>query len=310
MCDLYQMSATSIDNRLHQHPLGFWEIISKPDTKTLAAYNAEKYYQEAKGSYELEYTEEELKYFRAKLNQRFSVIERGLPSNIIAGGGTMLDVGCGEGFALAFFREKGWQVKGFDFSSAGIISKNPGCADSLVTGDVFRLLQAEISAGCRYDIVWLQNVLEPVIDPLSLLALLRSLVSPAGMMVVTVPNEFSIVQLGAIMHRHIDQAFWVAPPDHLNYFDYASLMNVSHATGWECIEILGDFPIDSFLFHPGSNYIQNKTAGKFAHRARIQLENIVNDRPLEDVLRYWSAAAKLGIGRDFTAFLQPEISAK
>jgi 2-polyprenyl-3-methyl-5-hydroxy-6-metoxy-1,4-benzoquinol methylase len=300
----------SVDNSLLQHPLGFWEIIPKPDTKTLEAYYSKKYYQEAKGSYELEYTEEELKYFRAKLVQRFAVVERSLPVKTIAGGGTMLDVGCGEGFALAFFREKGWTVKGFDFSSAGIISKNPGCADSLVTGDVFGLLQAEMSAGCRYDVVWLQNVLEHVIDPLSLLTLLRSLVSPAGMMIVTVPNDCSIVQQAAIMHQHIDQAFWVAPPDHLNYFDYASLTNASHATGWECIEMLADFPIDWFLFHPGSNYIQNKTVGKFAQQARIQLENIINDRPLEDVLRYWSAAAKLGIGRGVTAFLKPEVSSK
>jgi 2-polyprenyl-3-methyl-5-hydroxy-6-metoxy-1,4-benzoquinol methylase len=38
-------------------------------------------------------------------------------------GGRLLDVGCGEGCALAFFREHGWSVKGVDFSSAGVEPK-------------------------------------------------------------------------------------------------------------------------------------------------------------------------------------------
>ena len=95
-----------------------------------------------------------------------------------------------------------------------------------------------------------------------------------------------------------------------NYFDYASLMNASHATGWESIEVLADFLIDWYLFHPGSNYVKNKTAGKFAQQARIQVGNIMDDRPLGDVLRYWSAAPKSGVGRGVTAFLKPEISLK
>ena len=290
---------------LRQHPFGFWEIAQKPDTQALEAYYANKYYQEGKGSYELEYTEEELRYFCIKLEQRFAILERSLPLKSMAAGGTMLDVGCGEGYALAFFREKGWSVKGFDFSSAGVISKNPSCADALFTGDVFSLLKCEISAGRNYDVVWLQNVLEHVIDPIDLLAVLRTLVAPGGILVVTVPNDFSIIQQAALDLSHIDRQFWIAPPDHLNYFDYKSILNTSSKTGWECLEILGDFPVDWFLFHPGSNYIRDKALGKAAHRARVQLENVIHSQPIEYVLQYWSVAAKLGIGRDITAFLRP-----
>jgi 2-polyprenyl-3-methyl-5-hydroxy-6-metoxy-1,4-benzoquinol methylase len=290
---------------LRQHPFGFWEIAQKPDTQALEAYYANKYYQEGKGSYELEYTEEELRFFRTKLEQRFAILERSLPSKLMAAGGTMLDVGCGEGYALAFFREKGWSVKGFDFSSAGIMSKNPSCGDALVTGDVFSLLKCEISAGRNYEVVWLQNVLEHVIDPIDLLAMLRTLVAPGGILVITVPNDFSIIQQAALDFSHIDRQFWIAPPDHLNYFDYKSLLNTSSETGWECLEMLGGFPVDWFLFHSGSNYIRDKALGKAAHLARIQLENVIHSQPIEYVLQYWSVAAKLGIGRDITAFLKP-----
>lgn len=293
-----------MDQRLKKHPLGFWEIAAKPTSQELRQYYADKYYQEAKGSYEREYTKDELLYFRAKLEQRSIVLQHYL--SVLSGRPKrLLDVGCGEGYALAFFREQGWLVKGIDFSAAGVESKNPSCSDALVTGDIFALLKAEMATGETYDVVWLQNVLEHVIDPLDLLRSLRTLVFPGGIAVVTVPNDCSITQRAALAHQHIDNAFWVAPPDHLTYFDHESLTNTVNETGWECVEILGDFPVDWFLFHPGSNYVRDKSAGKAAHKARVQIENLIHKQPIEDVLRFWSATAKLGIGRDITAFLRP-----
>ena len=290
-----------MDERLKQHALGFWEIVNKPKKEELQQYYADKYYQEAKGSYELEYTEEERLYFRAKLEQRMSILHRYLPHSCR---GKFLDVGCGEGYALAFFREQDWSVTGIDFSAAGVRSKNPGCQDALVTGDIFSLLETKISDGETYDVVWLQNVLEHVIDPLHLLASLLKLVSSAGIAVVTVPNDCSITQHAALEKQHIDKAFWVAPPDHLNYFTSASLSSASNATGWECLEIVADFPIDWFVFHPRSNYVRDKSVGKAAHKARVQIENLLHQQPIDDVMEFWSAAAKLGIGRNITAFLR------
>jgi 2-polyprenyl-3-methyl-5-hydroxy-6-metoxy-1,4-benzoquinol methylase len=292
-----------VDERLKQHPLGFWEIATKPSSEELQKYYADKYYQEANGSYELEYTQDELNYFKTKLEQRMAALKQCSPAG--NGNRRMLDVGCGEGYALAFFREQGWEVKGIDFSSAGVESKNPDCRDILETGDVFELLNAEIATGKTYDVVWLQNVLEHVIDPLELLTSLRRLVSVDGVAVVTVPNDCSITQRSLLSHKHIDKAFWVAPPDHLTYFDHVSLGNSAQATGWECVEMLGDFPVDWFLFHPLSNYVRDKSVGKASHKARVQIENFIHEQPIEDVLRFWSATAKLGIGRDITAFLRP-----
>jgi len=56
-----------MDQRLKQHPLGFWEIAAKPMLQVLQQYYADKYYQEGKRSYALEYAKEELNYFREKL---------------------------------------------------------------------------------------------------------------------------------------------------------------------------------------------------------------------------------------------------
>lgn len=290
-----------MDTRLIKHQFGFWQIANKPSPEELHRYYSDKYYQEGRGSYEIEYSPEELAYFRAKLRQRYAMLTRHLDRQ----NGSMLDVGCGEGYALAFFREQGWAVTGFDYSAAGVESKNPACKDVLLTGDVFELLDSAIETGASYDVIWLQNVLEHVLDPLELLVSLKSLVTPGGIAVITVPNDFSITQLGAIANQHIDSSFWVAPPDHLSYFDHKSLASVAYETGWKCLDMLGDFPIDWFLFHSGSNYVRDKALGKFAHKARVQIENLINEQALDGVLDFWSAAAKIGIGRDITAFLRP-----
>jgi 2-polyprenyl-3-methyl-5-hydroxy-6-metoxy-1,4-benzoquinol methylase len=292
-----------MDPRLQKHPLGYWEIKNKPTQQELQHYYAEKYYQEGKGSYELDYTKDELAFFNAKLEQRFAVLEK----HLLIGKEKprLLDVGCGEGYALAFFRQQGWSIKGLDFSSAGVESKNPACVDALVAGDLFALLETEVKAGETYDVVWLQNVLEHVLDPLALLRSLQNLVEPGGLAVVTVPNDFSITQRAALDAKHIDNAFWVAPPDHLTYFDHLSIASTVHETGWQCVEMLSDFPVDWLLFHPASNYVRDPSVGKAAHYARVQIENLIHEQPIEDVIQFWSAAAKLGLGRGITAFLRP-----
>lgn len=292
---------------MKKHHLGYWEIANKPSLKELEEYYSEKYYQEAKGSYELEYSEKELAYFNAKLAQRYAVLCRN--AKYVKGAQyKILDVGCGEGFTLKFFKDIGWSVRGIDFSSAGVSLKNPDCIESLITGDVFSLIMSEISAGNKYDVIWLQNVLEHVIEPIDLLKSIKSLVKDGGIAVVTVPNDFSSTQMTAIKAGHIDHPFWVAPPDHLSYFDNSSLKNIANHCGWKCIEMLGDFPIDWFLFHPSSNYIRDKEQGKAAHLARIQVENLISQQPIEDVVDFWSSLAKIGLGRDITAFLRPTVT--
>ena len=288
-----------MDKRLTQHPLGFWTLAEKPSPEELKDYYANKYYQQACRSYELQYSDEERAYFRAKLAQRHAVLQRVSPQ-----GRSMLDVGCGEGFALAYFREQGWSVKGLDFSAAGVESQNPDCRDALVVGDVFALLDAEITAGRKYDAVWLQNVLEHVLDPVALLISLRSVLAPEGVAVITVPNDYSAVQREALSLGHIDREFWVALPDHLSYFDHVSLPATVKGTGWNCVELLGDFPIDWFLFHSGSNYARDSQLGKAAHRARIQLENLIHRQPMDAALKFWAAAGRLGVGRDISVFLK------
>lgn len=279
---------------------GYWRIHTPPTPAELAAYYAQRYYQEARGSYEHSYGADELKHIRGKIALRWSLATDGQ-----TGSGRLLDVGCGEGFVLAHGASTGWSVRGIDFSDAGLRGQNPQFMPSLVTGDLFACLDTEIAQGMKYDVVWLQNVLEHVIDPVALLRQLKTLTRPGSRLVVTVPNDFSRLQHTALATGRIERSFWIAPPDHLSYFCADSLRRVANRTGWTCRNLLADFPVDWFLFNAQANYIADPTKGKSAHHARIALENMILDEDRAKVVAFFESLAALGMGRDLTAILEP-----
>lgn len=288
--------------QLRQHTLGYWEVIDKPTEAELSEYYAQKYYQQLKGSHQREYSPEELNFYQAKVEQKLAMVDALVPN---VEDKTFLDVGCGEGFELAYFQKQNWKVKGIDFSSDGMQKQNPDCLCYLDTGNIYELLDKEISSGKQYEVVWLQNVLEHVIDPQALLKQLKPLVKQGGCAVITVPNDFSELQKTAIDNDKISRPFWVALPDHLSYFDGPSLRAIAESTGWEALSLTGDFPIDWFLMNDSSNYIENPQNGKAAHHARVALENLIHQQPINDVITFFESLAAVGMGRNITIYLTP-----
>lgn len=289
------------DSRLKRHPLGFLQADPMPTAQELSDYYA-SYYQQERSNYRKSYTAQEHAFFDAKLAQRAALATRLRGADAP---GRFLDVGCGEGFALAWFKREGWHVEGIDHSLAGIKAMNPDLADSVTAGDLFGLLDDRIARDERHDLVWLTNVLEHVTDPVGLLEKLRRLVAPGGVLAVTVPNDGSAYQEKLLEDGHINERFWIALPDHLAYFTRESLHNIAGATGWDCREIIGDFPIDLFLMHDGSNYVRDRAQGASAHRARVEMELLLAEQSVEAVNRFYAALAEVGLGRNITAFLTP-----
>lgn len=291
------------DKRLRKHALGFWEVKEKPSERELSDYYTNKYYQTERSNYRKQYPREELEVIRFKVLQRLDMIRN--VRNTVCESGRMLDVGCGEGFALAEFKKLGWIVEGIDHSIEGLRMMNPELLSSVEQGNVFELLQARINRGEAYDVVWLNNVLEHVTNPLELLNSLRCLIADDGVLVVTVPNDFNELQEKMLTEGDIPDRFWVVLPDHLSYFSSESLRAVAEATGWCCSNVLADFPIDFFLAHTGSNYIVNSNNGADAHRARLMLEHLIATKGSDRANRLFEALADLGLGRNITGFFTP-----
>jgi 2-polyprenyl-3-methyl-5-hydroxy-6-metoxy-1,4-benzoquinol methylase len=290
------------DPRLIRHPLSFWQLRDIPDAETLKSYYAKRYYQQNNGNYRVQYSQEELDWLKTKLSQKLAAA-----TNLRGGlSGTFLDVGCGEGFAMAFFQKKGWTVAGIDYSDSGLQSMNPDMLPYLKTGDVFELLEETAATENKFDLVWLSNVLEHVNDPIELLNAIRKLVSENGVLVVTVPNDGTELQEFLFEKNYIKEHFWIAVPDHISYFNVASLRAITEACGWKCSRIIADFPIDWFLMHSGSNYVAERSLGPKAHRARIDLDLMMGAYPADQVNAFYESMANLGMGRDITAYLQPK----
>ena len=295
-----------MDGRLQLHALGFWEVVDKPSEAELADYYATRYFQSEHGNYRATYPPEELAVVGLRIAQRMA---RAAELRGTDAPGRLLDVGCGEGFVLAAFAEQGWEVEGLDHSRAGVAAMNPDQTERVAQGNLFALLSDRIASCETHDLVWLGNVLEHVLDPVGLMRSLRRVVAPGGLLVVTVPNDGTPYHEGLLADGVIPERFWIAIPEHLAYFTAASMTRLGEATGWVCCDMHGDFPVDLFLAHEGSNYVRDSKLGKSAHLARLRVEKLIGESGSVASNHFYSALARVGLGRNITSFFAPQSGA-
>lgn len=289
-----------MDSRLRFHELGFLELSDKPSQEELVNYYASKYYQNELANYRKKYSDLEAEVITQRVDQRAQKVFS-ICGNIK---GKLLDIGCGEGFVLSYFLKLGWEVTGIDFSKAGVEQMNPDCLEYLEQGDVFELLDQKINLDKNYDVVWLGNVIEHVLDPLALLNSLKKIVHEKSIVIAIVPNDGNAYHEFLYDNKLIPSRWWVAIPDHISYFTADSLKQTVEATGWECIALHADFPVDWFLANESSNFLTDKSRGPFAHDARLRLEYLIGQSGPEKANKFYESLAGVGLGRNIIAYLR------
>ena len=279
---------------------GFYRHSPIPSDSELQAYYAEKYYQQGKGSYNVTYSHEEIRWIKLRAELICLQICKFIPTR---SGSGLLDVGCGEGWLMQIMSNRGWPVRGVDFSSTGIQQQNPKMAEHLDQGNVFEKLQTYTHADEKFDAIVLCNVLEHVADPEWLLELLKELVTSDGIVVLMVPDDFSALHDYLIENKLISREFWLAYPDHLSYFNSQSMRNFLVDKGYELRHVFGDFPIDLCLLNDKLNYIDNPEIGPSVHKYRIRQDLFMADvSGLEKLLEYYSLIGEMEIGRNLIYF--------
>lgn len=137
-------------------------------------------------------------------------------------GGSLLDVGCGNGQTLAWMADLGWQVQGLDTDPIAV-----GVASSKGLQVMQGTLQERQFAAGSFDVIFMSHVIEHVHDPLSLMHECRRVLKPGGRLIVITPN------IRSWGHR-LYKRHWrgLEPPRHLQIFARPTLLRLSGLAGF------------------------------------------------------------------------------
>jgi 2-polyprenyl-3-methyl-5-hydroxy-6-metoxy-1,4-benzoquinol methylase len=286
-------------------PEGHRSVSPMPAQAELEAFYRDTYFQSVPTSaYSHSYSEEELAQRRVRAAMLIHAAA-GHRDRARSGAAPvrLFDIGFGEGFELEAGRAAGMQVSGIDYTLDALRRFHPGLEHLVRIGDPLSALASIAGTAERYDVVVLRNVLEHVRDPRGLLKAAGSVTQPGGVIAITVPNDFSDLQADLQARGIVDEEYWVAPPQHLQYFRADRFATFARACGLEMVDLIGDFPIEVFLYHPTSNYVRDPSVGKAAHHARVMLDLLCARYGLERFTAFCRASAAVGLARAFTAFL-------
>lgn len=274
-----------------------------PSAEALARFYADVYFQTVPtATFSLQYSERELAHKRLRASLMVA-LARGVSGALAEP--RLLDVGFGEGFELAAAHEAGFACAGVDFGLDGLRRCNPQLEHLVRAGDPFAAIEELGNTGRRFDVCVLKNVVEHVRDAHACMRAVRRILAPDGVAIVTLPNDYSALQLELQRLGHVSGEYWFAPPQHLHYFNLDNFPVFAAATRYEVLDIVGDFPIELFLLHPGSNYVRDPAAGAQAHQARVTVELMLARRGMDEFLAAARALARTGLSRTFTACCRP-----
>lgn len=136
---------------------------------------------------------------------------RGLPGRDPT---SILDIGCGTGELLAIpLAAQGYEVLGIDTDAPSIEHARSTCEERSIANARFEVALAEDVEG-RFDVVVLSEVIEHVDDPGALLATIRSLLEPDGLLVLTLPNGYGPFEIDSYLWK---RNFLGVPKLHARY---------------------------------------------------------------------------------------------
>ncbi len=269
---------------------GFRHVLQLPSPEELRAAYTENYYRDEKPNY-VARAREDADWQRLAWEDRLSLFEDLLERDA-SRPLSVLDIGCGPGWFLKVASDRGWTVQGVEPSrQAAAHARGLGLK---VIHSMFD--ETTAPAVAHADVVHLNNMLEHVADPIGLLRLAIGRAWPGGLICVGVPNDYNGLQ--EAVRASGAAPWWLAPPHHLNYFDFASLEGLMQRLGLEVLEALTSFPMELFLLM-GENYVGDDTLGRDCHARRKRFDLSLEKAGLGAVRRkLYGALARAGLGRE------------
>ena len=284
--------------QIEKNNFGFYQVTPTPSAEEITKFYADEFYT---GEYKnfndssLEVQINDKNFFEGRWNdiyKNFLEINKNIKN-----GDTILDVGCGWAQALLFFKDKGFDCYGFD---PAIEAVEYGCRKGLKIKHA-GLDGMNVFDDKKFDMVTMFNVLEHLADPVNSIKQIKEILKPNGILAIDVPNEFNDFQTaGRDVHGLND--WWIAPPNHLNYFSKDSLVNFLQSLGFSVEISESSFPLEMFLLF-GENYVKDGELGSQCHKKRVLFEeNLRKHGKTKTLSKFYRALADLNLGRQISVF--------
>ena len=275
---------------------GYLRMDPLPAKEELERFYRDHYYGAITNhrDFSLEPKSEELEFFAWRCADMIDAVREHFGKTA---GVSILDIGCGYGYSLEHFKEAGMEPYGIEPSAE---------AAAYASGRGFQVIRHGIGEeapdfGKKFDVVLLMDVLEHLIDPAAALALARlKLLRPGGLLIVDVPNDFNDFQTAADAEYNLD-TWWVAPPQHINYFTAESIAQLLETCGFGVKGAESSFPMELFLLM-GDVYVGNPGLGRQCHGRRVAFERLMRKHKPEKLKKLYRALAQLGLGRQVVVY--------
>jgi 2-polyprenyl-3-methyl-5-hydroxy-6-metoxy-1,4-benzoquinol methylase len=264
----------------------FIHINPIPSQAELLKFYREEFYQEVKPTY-LKKDEEEIEYWNISYDEKLSILKSNdLPNKRI------LDIGCGGGFFLRRAKEKGFEVLGIEPSHhASDYAKSHNIP---IITEFFE--NVDFTNHKKFGAIHMNAVLEHSGSPNQILEICHNILEKNGMLIVETPNDFNPLQ--KIVQKSLKKdEWWVAPKEHLNYFNFNSLSELIQRKGFQVIKKQATFPLEMYLLM-GFDYINDSDVGLKKHQERMEFEeNMTKGGGQKLKQEIYSKFAEIGIGR-------------
>ena len=284
--------------KLKKNEFGFYQVTPTPSAEEITKFYADEFYTDEYKNFNdasLEVQIKEKAFFEGRwsdIYDNFLEINKDLKK-----GDSILDIGCGWAQALLFFKEKGFDCYGFD---PAIEAVEYGCKKGLNIKHA-GLDGMDVFENKKFEMVTMFNVLEHLANPSQTINQIKEILQPNGILAIDVPNEFNDFQTAGRDVHGLDD-WWVAPPNHLNYFSKDSLVNFLESHGFSVEISESSFPLEMFLLF-GENYVKDGNLGGQCHKKRVLFEENLRKHGKASTLKnFYRVLADLNLGRQVSVF--------
>ncbi len=192
--------------------------------------------------------------------------------------GKFFEIGCGMGYFLDYVGENGYEVSGIEYAALG----TQACRTKFGLDVAQSSFEAWPATPEAYDVIFMGDVLEHLVDPLEMLKKAHGMLKPNGIVAAEVPSTFnSILGRAAVASMSLlgKQRKMPMPPYHINEFTPATLRKILFKAGYSDVKIIQRIKKPSTITLRGSlfdravkkslqypNYVITKSVGILGDR--------------------------------------------